>query len=83
MGTSDLSSDFRERRITHTAIIESVFRHGDLWVRPCHSHTSRAPGFRLRPDPGRLGPWSGTSSPVSSACAASPCRARRVGFLAP
>ncbi len=29
MGTSDLSSELCERRITHAGIIESVFRHGD------------------------------------------------------
>ena len=81
MGTGDLFGDFRERRIIRAGILESVFRHGDRVS--AAMPFAHQPGARLQAET-----WirsdsacrSGTSSRASSACAASICRARHVGF---
>ena len=52
MGTGDLFGDFRERRILVPAYSNPSSATVTVWVRPCHSRTSRAPGFRLRPGSG-------------------------------
>ena len=57
MGTGDLLGDLRERRITRTGILESVFRHGDgVSVAMPFAHQ---PGARLQAEAG-----SGPTRPV-------------------